>query len=345
MAAGRPDALVCVRVHVSSRVFLVTPAFFPLRRSADNTWVGHMRNIYRFVIGSAAVTLGACSFLPTDTTSLRTTSIASAFNSIPLGFSNTQSTFDTGADSAWRPGPHRGPGPEGPGFGMMGGLGPEFFGGIGFGPGGRGGPFGGAALSGNCAYSASTGRVTCDPVTVGGLTILRSAAYLDAAGKPQSAFDSVTTNSVNSRIQVAGTVTRRDSAVSTVSHASDRTVSGLAAGSTQRSVNGTSSGTENTTGTNSTGHFTAARVAGDTVTGVIVPVSTSGSTAPAYPTAGTVIRHMQASVTYDGQTPQASDRREVITYDGSSTAKLVITQDGVTTTCTIALPRGRPVCG
>src|SRR5439155_22117751 len=98
-----------------------------------------MRNIYRFVIGSAAVTLGACSFLPTDTTSLRTTSIASAFNSIPLGFSNTQSTFDTAADSARRPGPHTGPGPEGPGSGMMGGLGSAVFGGSGCGPRGRGG--------------------------------------------------------------------------------------------------------------------------------------------------------------------------------------------------------------
>jgi len=34
-----------------------------------------------------------------------------------------------------------------------------------------------------------------------------------------------------------------------------------------------------------------------------------------------------------------------VTYDdGSSTATVVITQDGVTKTCTLPLPRGRLVC-
>ena len=38
------------------------------------------------------------------------------------------------------------------------------------------------------------------------------------------------------------------------------------------------------------------------------------------------------------------DRREVITYDGSATAKIVITQDGTTKTCSLPLPRGMPTC-
>jgi hypothetical protein len=34
----------------------------------------------------------------------------------------------------------------------------------------------------------------------------------------------------------------------------------------------------------------------------------------------------------------------VVTYDGTATAKVVITRDGTTRNCTVALPRGRPSC-
>jgi hypothetical protein len=176
-----------------------------------------------------------------------------------------------------------------------------------------------------------------------GLTITRSAAYTTAAGAVQQAFDSVTTNTINVRVSVTGTATRRNGVTSTVQNASDRTVSGLAAGSTQRTVNGTSAGTENTTGTDSTGAtFTAVRTAGDTTKNVVIPVSTP--TTPAFPTAGTVIRSMKVTVTYASKAPVTSTRREVLTYDGSNTAKLVITRDGTTRNCTVPLPHGRPTC-
>ena len=121
----------------------------------------------------------------------------------------------------------------------------------------------------------------------------------------------------------------------------DRTVSGLASTSTQRTVNGTSAGTEATTGKDSAGTFSVARVIGDTTAGIVIPIA-SGK--PSYPTAGSVIRSMRATITYTGKTPTTASRREVVTYDGSATAKLVITRDGVTKNCTIALPRGRPAC-
>jgi hypothetical protein len=59
---------------------------------------------------------------------------------------------------------------------------------------------------------------------------------------------------------------------------------------------------------------------------------------------GTVIRVMNASFTVTGASPVTASRREVITYDGSSTATIVITINGDTKTCTMALPKGRPVC-
>ena len=129
-------------------------------------------------------------------------------------------------------------------------------------------------------------------------------------------------------------------ASTTVKSASDQTVSGLAKGSTQRTVNGTSGGQETTTGTTTKGAFTASRVMGDTTQNLVIPVLNDG---PAIPKSGTVIRSMKASVTYGGST-QSVSRREVITYDGSTTAKIVITQNDTIRNCTMPLPHGRPVC-
>ena len=53
---------------------------------------------------------------------------------------------------------------------------------------------------------------------------------------------------------------------------------------------------------------------------------------------------MKVTLARDGSSPVSSTRREVITYDGSTTATVVITQDGTTQTCTLPLPRGRMSC-
>jgi hypothetical protein len=264
---------------------------------------------------------------------------------------------------------------------MGGGLAANYSGeGEGFGRGfANRGPFGGG-LPCTGTFNSSTGRVTCETETRNGLTINRSAQYKNAAGTVQQAFDSATTNSVNIQSSVTGTVTYTPdssnsnrgpggggrgpgrpcwgdgrgigglllgdtakivSATTSVNDASDRTVTGLASGSTQRTVNGTSKGQESTTGESSRGKFTATRVVGDTTTGVVIPVSTTGQT---YPTAGTVIRSMQASLTYSGQAATTVSRREVVTYDGSATAKVVITENGTTRNCTRPLPRGPLTC-
>jgi hypothetical protein len=221
----------------------------------------------------------------------------------------------------------------------MGGLGLEFFGGIGFGRGFGHGPFGGGPLSDDCTFSSSTGLVTCTS-TRGELTITKTYAFTNAAGTAQSSPDS-TTDKVVTHSEVSGTVTRRDSAVSTVHHVSDQSVTGLAAGSAQRTVNGAARGDESTTGNSSSGAFTAVRAVGDTIRGLVIPVENGR---PTYPTAGTVIRQMKVTVTVTGQSATTRERREVITYNGSNTATLVITQDGTTKTCTLPLPRGIPSC-
>ncbi len=272
------------------------------------------------------------------------------------------------------PGGHGGPdghggGPDGfaPGFGdlMAGGLGGGFMGDGGFGPGfGRGlfgVPFGGNLPVGTCTFSSVTGVITCAPVTANGLAVTRTAKYTTATGDAQQAFDT-TTNSAVTHVEVSGTttLTPRDhhgfgrgygrdsahvsvaSATSTVSTVSDRSVTGLAAGSASRTVNGTSAGQESTSGKLSdSSTFTATRVMGDTTTGLVVPVRTASGV---YPTAGTVIRASSASVSIAGGTPTTTVRREVITYDGSATAHVTIVQNDTTKSCTLPLPRGRLSC-
>jgi len=304
-------------------------------------------------LAAVAASLLAAACLSTTDAGSATSDLVTGFQSVPVAFSNVASTFagSGSSDSApWGPPGRPGHGPGGPGghgehgpgpmgFMMGGGLGDPFMG-LGFGPGfghrppGEGDPFA------TCSFNAASGRLECSE-SHDGLSITRSSQFKDAGGTVQSAFDSLTTSTITTTISVSGTVTRRDGDVSVVQHASDRTVSGLGQGSLQRTVNGTSSGLETTTGTDSTGSFTAVRTAGDTIQTVVIPV-TNGR--PSYPVNGVVIRSMKVVVTYTGSAATTSSRREVITYDGTDTAKIVITHDGETKNCTLPLPHGHISC-
>jgi hypothetical protein len=225
---------------------------------------------------------------------------------------------------------------------MGGGIADVFRGRILFGLGFGRGPFGDLRDGASCAFSATDNRVTCAAVERRGLTINRSFSYLDASGAVQQAFDTATTNTVDAQTTVSGTRVHHQDDTSTVNSKSQITVVGLASGGTQRTVNGTTSGSETTVGSDSDGvSFTATRVAGDTITGVTIPIQNGR---PTYPTAGTIVRSMQATVTLSGQTPTTSSRREVITFDGSSTAQISVTQDGVTKTGTLSLAGGGLDC-
>jgi hypothetical protein len=354
-----------------------------MRRSNIRAW-------YRLAVSITPLVGAACAdFNSPRQSSLTTAALTGAFSTVPVGYGDITSSFvGTSAASVSSAGFWLGGGRKGSmdrGSLMGGGLAANFSGeGEGFGRGGGNrGPFGGG-LACTGTFNSATGRVTCAAETRNGLTIARSAQYKDAAGAVQQAFDSATTNSVNTQSTVTGTVTYTPdsssnrgpgsgnsgrggggrgracwgdgrgagglllgdtativSATTTVNNTSERTVTGLASNSTQRTVNGTSRGQESTTGESSRGKFTATRVAGDTTAGVVIPVTTTGTT---YPTAGTVIRAMQANLTYEGQAATTVTRREVVTYDGTATAKVVITENGTTRNCTRPLPRGPLTC-
>jgi hypothetical protein len=315
-----------------------------------------------FIAGAGAV-MAACA---TDnaTSPVASSQAAAALISAPLSFGVTNSSFvgSSAPTNAFVPTglsaneSHDGHGPGWGGF-MGGGIGEAFIGGLGFGPGIGRGPFENFGRreaddndseesdsfdhSDNCAFSTTTNRVDCATITHDGLTINRSFSFLDASGAVQQAFVAGTTNTVNVKKSVSGTITHHETVTSTVNGSSDLSVAGLATGSSQRTVNGTSAGTDATTGTRDGVAFTAQRSAGDTVTALVIPIQNDH---PTFPTAGTIVRSMTATVTPSGQTPSTSSRREVITFDGSATAKVVITHDGVTKNCTKPLPHGRLTC-
>jgi hypothetical protein len=291
---------------------------------------------------AATVALAACSKDTVAPASDLAVTMASAFSATPAGFSELSSSYSTtGLEGPFMPSFEHGHGRGGPGFG-----GPGF--GLGFMGGGLDGPFLGDGLrpfhanSSNCAFSATTGTTCTDTTHDGGLIVTRVSKYTASDGTVQQRIDS-TTNTVATTSSVSGTETRRDGDQSVVAEASTQTVTGLARGSTQRTVDGASRGTENTTGTSSQGAFTSMRITGDTITGVVIPIPTSTSQRT-YPTAGRVARGMITTVTITGQASTTSSREEVVTYDGTTTAKVVITQDGTTQNCTLPLPHGHLTC-
>jgi hypothetical protein len=316
--------------------------------------------------------------------SLTLSALDAALSTVPIGFGDLSTSYvgesatSAGTGNLWVGGGRDARFDHGEldhgGF-MGGGIQDAFVGGIAFdGRGGRHGPFSGG-LACSATFDAASGRAVCADATRNGVTVKRSAKYTDASGAVQQTFDSLTTNTVNLQSQVAGTITfdrAADSlddhdghgehhwgrgrgpagrllgdtstiltATTTIGSTSSRTVSGLAQNSTQRTVEGASSGTESTVGTSSRGSFTATRAVGDTTIGLVIPVVAGTKS---YPTAGTVIRQIQATLKYSAEDAVTLSRREVVTYDGSATARAVITQDGTTKSCTRPLPRGALTC-
>jgi hypothetical protein len=315
-----------------------------------------MKNHLRFVLIAGAGVIAAACASDMATSPAASSAARAALVAAPISFDQIRTSFVGGSSESdgFVPGEvnsggdndsdHQ-EGEQGPEFGalMGGGIGDAFIGGMGFGPGLGRGPFGEFDDDdASCTFSTMSNRVECATLTRGGLTINRSFSFHDASGVVQQAFNNSTTDTVNVIAKVAGTVTHHQTATSTVSSSSEFTIGGLAAGSTKRTVDGKAAGSESTTGTKKSGvAFTAVRTAGDTTTGLVIPI-TNGR--PTFPTTGTVIREMRATVTLDGSAASTSDRREVITYDGTATAKVVITQDGVIKNCTKPLPHGRLTC-
>jgi len=155
--------------------------------------------------------IAACAELNSPRSStLSAAALTAAFSTVPVGFGDVSTSFvGTSAASVPSAGFWLGGGRGGRmdrGSLMGGGLAANYSGeGEGFGRGfGNRGPFGGG-LACDGSFDSALGRVICAAETRNGLTINRSAQYKDGSGAIQQAFDSTTTNSVNSQTSVTGT--------------------------------------------------------------------------------------------------------------------------------------------
>jgi len=175
----------------------------------------------RLIVGCCAVAvMGAAACSSTESTapaSRLALTMASAFNTVPAGNSNLNSSFVGDAGGSFVPEfgmmdhGRGGPGFGGPGFGM-GFMGGGLFGGFWGDDFGRG--F--APVDTSCHYASGTGLITCAPHTRDGLTVTRTLQFQTTSGQSQASFDTTTTNSVTVKITVSGTTTHRDNDQSTI---------------------------------------------------------------------------------------------------------------------------------
>jgi hypothetical protein len=218
---------------------------------------------------------------------------------------------------------------------------------------GKGAPPGMKSIS--CAEAA--GRWDCTFVRNDGLTILQSTAFLDAAGVPSPRPTDKTVAQSN-RMSVKGTTSeplKLDGGAGgtiqrTIDERGEHTVNGMQKGSTTRTVNGWREGTSAQVRTTPERVVKTSIVYADTTRGLIhsiekrEPAVAGQKLPPIFPLSGSVVRYSTTTTSTEGKPAEMHTLRELITYDGSSVAKVVITHNGVTKHCTRDLATGKMAC-
>jgi hypothetical protein len=180
----------------------------------------------------------------------------------------------------------------------------------------------------SCTYDAATKSFICPNVTVTGVTVTRAFTLFDASGNPQTTFGRSTTASVRMVTTFAGTVTSGGSTF-TVGQQQDFTLSGLLTGA--HTLNGTSLGQVNGAIGNGTTTTPVASTISTTISDLGLPASSTGSNR--FPTKGTI---EAVTATTIGALPTVN-ASALITFNGTSTAAVTVTVNGVTTHCTVDL--------
>jgi hypothetical protein len=206
-------------------------------------------------------------------------------------------------------------------------------------------PTSGAGKVITCSIDAATKTATCTH-TDRGFSISREIRFFDGAGNPQSHPDT-STRSMSSKTTVSGTGAfsgpNGATGTTTVNRVSNETVTGLGPGSTQRVVNGTAAGTENTTATDSRGTVTVARTYADTTFALTLP--SPPTLQNPWPVSGRIVRNMTATVTLTGSAPKNYSSLEEQTFAPVGKLTIKSTMNGVTRTCEVQLgSRAKPVC-
>jgi hypothetical protein len=173
----------------------------------------------------------------------------------------------------------------------------------------------------NCTYSATTSRFNCQVLSHEGRTVVRSYQLLDASGRPQPAYDAVTTASASFFTAVIGSVSRDQFSVS-FGRERNITISGLAGTETQHTVNGTgasSSARTRYSGTGETRIYTM--TSGAAISNVIVPFPRAQGS---WPRSGTITRQVTSARDVAGGSAQPNTRTATVTFNGTQFVPLVV---------------------
>lgn len=188
----------------------------------------------------------------------------------------------------------------------------------------------------DCVYDGARLSFVCPPVTRAGITSNISFQLLDASGVPQSAFSPTSTAAIRVVGDIAGHAQLPPEVVVDCStnfdSYMDKTLSGLLTG--QRTLSGSAVTTADLTGICPR---TISRIVETTVNLVLPP---RGSIPPS-PQSGS-ITFIKTTTTPAG----VPEVRVTGTFNGSLTASIVVTANGVTKTCTLGLTSSEawPVC-
>jgi hypothetical protein len=196
-----------------------------------------------------------------------------------------------------------------------------------------------------CAYSSAAQGFTCPTVTSGGLTFDISYFLYDAGGKSQSAADAKTTAAVRTVVDTKGTATLSPatgtSGTASITDHSDLTMSGLLTSTHVLNGSGTSHYDLALSGTTPIHAVIDMTTATKDVT---IPTPADADT-PAWPTSGTITTDAKTVATIGGLGSITTTWHTVITFNGTSTATIVLTSSGAATTCTLDLTgKNPPVC-
>jgi len=178
-----------------------------------------------------------------------------------------------------------------------------------------------------------------------GMNVAVTTTFYDAAGAVQAKYDALTTAKIVQKETVSGTSTvQRDgrSIVTTVQRSGETTITGLEGRETSHTINGSATGTvtSDATADGKTSH--AVTTSSEKTSDLVIPVPGGRGV---YPKSGTVTHERTVSLSRAGGTPVTHTVKEVTTFDGTSVAKVTITIDGQTRSCTRNLATRQQSCG
>ena len=117
----------------------------------------------------------------------------------------------------------------------------------------------------------------------------------------------------------------------TINRTSNEMVTGLGPSSTQRVVNGTATGTEDSDGTDSRGTMAVQRTYTDST--IAMTFAAAFNPASPWPISGKIVRNVTATATFNAGTPKNYTSREEKTFEAGGKVTMKLTINGQTRTC------------